>query len=50
MNNTFETMVKHPIATALLIACTANGLANIIATLRGKPMAPIVNVVSDVKK
>jgi hypothetical protein len=49
MENTFETMVKHPFASAILIACITNGLANIIATLRGKPMAPIVNVVSEKK-
>jgi len=49
MNNTFETMIKHPIATALLIACAANGVANIIATMRGKSVVPIVNVVSEKK-
>ena len=49
MNNTFETMIKHPIATALLIACVANGISNIIATVRGGSVTPVVNVVNEKK-
>ena len=49
MNNALETMVKHPIATAVLIACTANAVANIIAAVRGKDITPVVNVVTDKK-
>lgn len=49
MNNALETMIKHPIATALIIACTANAISNIIATVRGKDVAPIVNVVNEKK-
>jgi hypothetical protein len=49
MNNAFETMVKHPFATALLIACVANGISNIIATVKGGSVTPVVNVVNEKK-
>lgn len=49
MNNVFESMLKHPIATALLIACVTNGIANIISTARGGNVTPVVNVVNEKK-
>lgn len=49
-NNVFETMIKHPFATAMLVACIANGVSNIIAAARGVSPTPVVSVMSNIKK
>lgn len=49
-NNALETMVKHPFAMAMLIACIANGVSNIIAAAKGITPTPVVSVVTKDKK
>lgn len=44
--NAIETMVKHPFATILIIAFTGRTVANIIQVSKGKPVTPVIQVVS----
>lgn len=51
MEKTVETMVKHPIATTIIINCIVRGIATIISVARGGTVQPIIlitkNIASD---
>ena len=50
MSNVIETMVKHPIKSAVIITTAVNGVINIIATLKGKEAKPFLVInISDKK-
>ena len=44
MEKTVETLVKHPIATTLIIGSIARSIATIIYAVKGKPIGPVVTI------
>ena len=50
MEKTIETIVKHPIASTVVITSIARGIASIIVAARGGTVQPIVtitNIIND---
>lgn len=50
MKDILESMIRHPIATVIVIGSVSRGISTIIATLKGEVIEPIVNVVVNEKK
>lgn len=42
--NALETIIKHPIATAVIAGSLFGGITQIIGTIKGVKMEPLVNV------
>ena len=48
MSKTVETIVKHPIATTIIINCIVRGIATIIEVSRGGNIQPIIMITKNV--
>lgn len=50
MEKTVETIVKHPFATALIIASITRGIATIIIAVRGGNVQPAMTITNNLTK
>ena len=50
MNNTIETIVKHPIASTIIITSITRGIASIVAAAKSGNVNPIVTITNAVKE
>ena len=49
MDKIVEQILKHPIATIIIVVATANSVANVISAAKGKGVTPFVSVVHNKK-
>ena len=42
--NTLETILKHPIATTIIVGSLLGGVTQIVGTIKGVKVEPMVNV------
>lgn len=50
MEKTVETIVKHPIASTIVITSIARGIAAIIVAARGGTIQPVVEITNNITK